>query len=44
MYPDEKEGLIDKKFATLVNRSTCAKIAINLNLKNLLKQVHLLKI
>ena len=37
MYPDEKEGLIDKKFATLVNRSTCAKIAINLNLKKFIK-------
>ena len=32
-----KKGLIDKKFATLVNRSTCAKIAINLNLKKFIK-------
>jgi ribonuclease-3 len=26
-YPDEKEGIIDKKFANLVNKKTCAKIA-----------------
>ena len=37
MYPDEREGLIDKKFATLVNRSTCAKIANKLNLKKYIK-------
>ena len=33
LYPDEKEGAIDKKFATLVNKKTCAKISIQLNLK-----------
>ena len=31
-YPDEKEGIIDKKFANLVNKRTCADIA-KLNLK-----------
>ena len=27
IYPDEKEGIIDKKFANLVNKKTCSKIA-----------------
>ena len=31
-YPNEKEGIIDKKFANLVNKKTCIKIARNLNL------------
>tara|TARA_B100001248_G_C27362654_1_gene447333 strand:+ start:686 stop:1351 length:666 start_codon:yes stop_codon:yes gene_type:complete len=35
-YPDEKEGVIDKKFANLVNKKTCAKIAKKLNLKKYL--------
>ena len=26
-YPDEKEGIIDKKYANLVNKKTCADIA-----------------
>ena len=25
MYPDENEGIIDKRFANLVNKKTCAK-------------------
>ena len=37
LYPDEKEGVIDKKFATLVNKKTCAKISIQLNLKKYIK-------
>ncbi len=32
-YPDEKEGIIDKKFARLVNKETCAEIATKINLK-----------
>ena len=32
-YPDEKEGIIDKKFANLVNKKTCANIANTLNLR-----------
>ena len=35
-YPDEKEGIIDKKFANLVNKKTCANIAYTLNLKKFL--------
>ena len=31
-YPDEKEGALDKKFASLVNRKTCLEIANSINL------------
>ena len=33
IYPEEKEGIIDKKFANLVNKKTCSKIAKNLELR-----------
>ena len=33
IYPEEKEGTIDKKFANLVNKKTCSSIAKKLNLK-----------
>ena len=26
-FPDEKEGIIDKKFANLVNKKTCYEVA-----------------
>ena len=32
-YPTEKEGIIDKKYANLVNKKTCAEIANNIGLK-----------
>ena len=32
IYPDEKEGILDKKFASLVNKKTCLEIAKNLEL------------
>ena len=32
-HPDEKEGVIDKKFANLVNKKTCLNIAKKINLK-----------
>ena len=32
-YPEEKEGVIDKKFANLVNKKTCSLIAKKINLK-----------
>ena len=32
-YPDEKEGIIDKKFANLVNKKTCSHIAKKIDLK-----------
>ena len=32
-YPDEKEGILDKKFASLVNKKTCLEIAKNIDLE-----------
>ncbi len=32
-YPNEKEGIIDKKYANLVNKKRCAEIANTINLK-----------
>ena len=33
LYPNEKEGILDKKFASLVNRNTCLEIAKKINLE-----------
>ena len=33
IYPEEKEGIIDKKFANLVNKKTCSNIAKKINIK-----------
>ncbi len=33
IYPNEKEGILDKKFAALVNKRTCLLIAKKLNLQ-----------
>ena len=35
-YPNEKEGMIDKKYANLVNKKTCVSIAKKLNLRKFL--------
>ncbi len=32
IYPDEKEGILDKKFASLVNKKTCLEIAKKIEL------------
>jgi ribonuclease-3 len=32
-YPEEKEGIIDKKYANLVNKKTCLLVAKKINLK-----------
>ncbi len=32
IYPEEKEGTIDKKFANLVNKKTCSNIAKKINI------------
>ncbi len=37
LYPDESEGVIDKKFANLVNKKTCKEIANKLNLIRFIK-------
>ncbi len=33
IYPNEKEGVLDKKFASLVNKKTCLEVAKNINLE-----------
>ena len=33
IYPDEKEGVLDKKFASLVNKKTCLQIAKKIDLE-----------
>ena len=33
IYPDEKEGILDKKFASLVNKKTCLQIAKKIDLQ-----------
>ena len=33
IYPNEKEGILDKKFASLVNKNKCLEIAKNINLE-----------
>ena len=33
IYPNEKEGILDKKFASLVNKNTCLEIAKNIKLE-----------
>ena len=37
LYPNDGEGIIDKKFANLVNKKICAKVARQLNLKKFIK-------
>ena len=34
LYPDENEGVLDKRFAILVNRETCSDIAWSLDIQN----------
>ena len=34
IYPEEKEGILDKKYASLVNKKTCLQIAQSINLQN----------
>ena len=37
IYPEEKEGILDKKFASLVNKKTCLDIAKKINLESYVK-------
>ncbi len=34
IYPEEKEGILDKKFASLVNKKTCLQIGKNIELQD----------
>ena len=40
IYPEEKEGTLDKKFASLVNKKTCLEIAKKINLDNFIKTLN----
>ena len=40
IYPDDKEGSLDKKLASLVNKKICLKISQSLNLDKLIKTRH----
>ena len=35
IFPNDKEGILDKKLASLVNRKKCFEISKNLNLENI---------
>ena len=37
IYPEEKEGILDKKFASLVNKKTCLDIAKKINFSSYVK-------
>ena len=37
IYPNDKEGILDKKFASLVNKKTCLEIARKLDLDKYIK-------
>ena len=37
IYPKETEGVLDKRFAKLVNRKTCASIAWSIGIKDFMK-------
>ncbi len=40
IYPDQKEGVLDKKFASLVNKKTCLEIAKKIKLENFIKTLN----
>lgn len=37
LYPKEKEGILDKRFARLVNRKSCAEVAWSIEIKDFIK-------
>ena len=43
LYPNENEGVLDKRFARLVNKNTCCQIAWSLNLQDYIKIADLKK-
>ena len=34
LYPNETEGILDKRFASLVKRRTCCDVALSMNIQN----------
>ena len=43
IYPDEKEGILDKKFASLVNKKTCLEIAKKIELQKYILTLNTMK-
>ena len=43
LYPSESEGILDKKFATLVNRKTCCSIGLSIGIQNVIRIANLKK-
>ena len=43
IYPNEKEGILDKKFASLVNKKTCLEISKKLELQKYILTFNLKK-
>ena len=43
IYPDEKEGILDKKFAYLVNKKTCLEIAKKIELQKYILTLNKIK-
>ena len=44
LYPNETEGVLDKRFANLVNRKTCCEIAWSIGIQNYIVLGHKIKI
>ena len=40
IYPEEKEGILDKKYASLVNKKTCLEVAKKINLASYVKTLN----
>ena len=40
IYPNEKEGILDKKFASLVNKKTCLEVAKSIELEKYIKTLN----
>ena len=43
IYPNEKEGILDKKFASLVNKQTCLDISKKIDLEKFILTINLKK-
>ena len=43
IYPNEKEGILDKKFASLVNKKTCLEIAKKIELQKYILTLNTMK-
>ena len=43
IYPNEKEGILDKKFASLVNKKTCLEIAKKIELNKYILTINIRK-